>query len=299
MKRILLKLPVAYVSLVLIWGSTWIAIKVSIGDAPFIMAALRFFLASGILVIYQLIKGKKILPPSGYRKLILVLGVGNFFIGYGATYWGMQYVNSNITSILWATMPVHVSLIAHFMLKEEKFTASTIFSLIGALIGSYLIFDITGQDFVPEAGLGMGVILVCITGASYSNVLYKREGGNLDPVASNAVAMLVGAFLLLASGLINEPFGKIEFTILNLGATAYLAIFGSAIGFSVYFWLLKHVTVLKMSYTTFLIPILASFWGWVILGERLSPKAGVGAAIILLAVSLPELRAMKRFQTHL
>ena len=103
----------------------------------------------------------------------------------------------------------------------------------------------------------------------------------------------------MASGLINEPFGKIEFTILNLGATAYLAIFGSAIGFSVYFWLLKHVTVLKMSYTTFLIPILASFWGWVILGERLSPKAGVGAAIILLAVSLPELRAMKRFQTHL
>lgn len=297
MKKLLLKLPIAYVSLILIWGSTWIAIKVSIGEAPFFMAAIRFVLASGILIIYQIIRGKKILPPPGYRKLILILGVGNFFIGYGATYWGMQYVHSNITSILWATMPVQVSFVAHFMLKNEKINWSTIFSLVGALVGSYLIFDINGQNFNSEAGLGMAVILISISGAAYSNVLYKREGSSLDPVASNAMAMLVGALLLLMSALISEPYDQIEYTVLNLGATAYLALFGSAIGFSVYFWLLKHVSVLKMSYTTFLIPILASFWGWVLLGERLSPKAGVGAVIILLAVSLPELRQIKRFQS--
>ncbi len=280
--------------LVLIWGSTWIAIKVSIGEAPFIMAALRFFLASGILVIYQAIRKKAILPPRAHTKVILVLGLGNFFIGYGSTYWGMQFVASNIISILWATMPVQVSVFAHFMLKDEKITFSTVVSLVGALIGSYLIFDIHGQNFDPQAGMGMIAILIAISGAAYSSVLYKREGSTFDPISTNAVAMLIGAVLLLITGLINEPYEQIQFTLLNISITAYLALFGSAIAFSMYFWLLKHVTVLKMSYTTFLIPILASFWGWIILGEVLSSSAFVGAVIILLAVSLPELKIFKR-----
>ncbi|MCF6239129.1 MAG: EamA family transporter [Candidatus Marinimicrobia bacterium] len=298
MKKKLLQIPVLYIVLILIWGSTWIAIKVSVGEAPFIMAAIRFFLASGLLVTYQLIRRKPLLPPRSHARVIVALGIGNFFIGYGFTYWGMQYVNSNITSILWATLPVQVSVFAHFMLKDEKINFSNVFSLVGALIGSYLIFDVHGQSVAPQAALGMAVILVSIFGSTYSNVLYKREGSHLDPVNTNAAAMLIGACLLFVSGLILEPWEQIEFTLLNLGATAYLALFGSAIGFSMYFWLLKHVTVVKMSYTTFLIPILAIFWGWVLLGESLSPLSLTGAVIILLSVALPESGPFKCFQAR-
>ncbi len=262
------------------------------------MAAIRFFLASGLLVTYQLIRRKPLLPPRSHARIIVALGIGNFFIGYGFTYWGMQYVNSNITSILWATLPVQVSVFAHFMLKDEKINFSNVFSLVGALIGSYLIFDVHGQSVAPQAALGMAVILVSIFGSTYSNVLYKREGSHLDPVNTNAAAMLIGACLLFVSGLILEPWEQIEFTLLNLGATAYLALFGSAIGFSMYFWLLKHVTVVKMSYTTFLIPILAIFWGWVLLGESLSPLSLTGAVIILLSVALPESGPFKCFQAR-
>ncbi len=258
------------------------------------MAALRFFLASALLIVYQIIKGNSILPPRGSRRLIFVLGIGNFFIGYGFTYWGMQVVHSNITSILWATMPVQVSMFAHFMLKDEKINISNVFSLIGALIGSVLIFDIYGRSFDSQTALGMVVILFSISGASYSNVLYKKQGSHLDPIATNTMAMLIGATLLLICGLIFEPWEQLEFTMLNLGATAYLSLFGSAIGFSVYFWLFKHVTVVKMSYTTFLIPILAGLWGWLLLGETLTPINMLGAIIILLAVSLPETRLFKR-----
>ncbi|MEA3286428.1 MAG: EamA family transporter [Candidatus Marinimicrobia bacterium] len=296
MKKEHIQIPLIYAALILIWGSTWIAIKVSVGEAPFMMAAIRFFLAAGLLVVYQLIRRKSILPPRGHTKVIVALGMGNFFIGYGFTYWGMQYVESNITSILWATLPVQVSVFAHFMLKEEKINFSNVFSLAGALIGSYLIFDVHGQSVTPQAALGMIVILVSIFGSTYSNVLYKREGSHFDPVNTNAMAMLIGACLLFITGLIIEPWEQIEFTLLKLSATAYLALFGSAIGFSMYFWLLKHVTVVKMSYTTFLIPIVAIFWGWVLLGESLTPMSLAGAAIILLAVALPETGSFKRFR---
>lgn len=294
MKTKLLQLPIIYAGLVLVWGSTWIAIKVSVGDTPFLMAAIRFFIASMLLAFYQRMRGKAILPPPGYSRPIITLGVGNFFIGYGFTYWGMQFVNSNITSILWATLPVMVSLFAHFMLKDEKLNGSKVFSLCGALIGSYLIFNIQGQDFDLQSSLGMAVVLISILGAAYSNVLYKRDASHLDPVSSNTLGMLIGACLLLISGLISEPLTSVEFSTLIWGATLYLAIFGSAIGFSVYFWLLSQVSVVKMSYITFLIPILASIWGWVILNEGLSLRSFIGAVIILGSVSLPELFPLKR-----
>ena len=138
------------------------------------------------------------------------------------------------------------------------------------------------------------MILLSILGASWSNVLYKRQGSHLDPVAVNISGMLMGAVLLLLTGLVLEPWQQIQLDALKLGATAYLALFGSAIGFSLYFWLFRHVSVVKMSYTTFLIPILASLWGWVILGETLTPLSMLGAVIILLSVSLPESQIFRR-----
>ncbi|MCF7823562.1 MAG: DMT family transporter [Candidatus Marinimicrobia bacterium] len=284
-----LQVPFAYFSLILIWGSTWIAIKVSVGEVPFTMAAIRFFSAALLLIIFQKLRRKSILPPRGSGNVIMALGIGTFFIGYGFTYWGMQYVHSNITSILWATYPVFVSLIAHSMLNDDKINPSKIFSLVGSLIGSYLIFDIHGQQFDPRTALGMLVIIASISGSAYSSVLYKREGSHLDPVAVNALAMLIGAAMLLIPGFIFEPWQDIRFTPLNLGATAYLAIFGSAFGFSVYFWLLSQVTVVKMSYLNFLLPILASLWGWLLLDEQLSKGALAGAVIILLSVTIPEI----------
>lgn len=288
-------IPIYYLVLILIWGSTWIGIKVSVGDTPFLMASIRFFMAGTLLVLFQKLRKKTILPQREHLHLILSLGLGNFFIGYGLTYWGMQFVNSNITSILWATLPVMIALFAHVMLKNEKINASSIFSLAGSIIGTLLIFDLRGASFDPQVATGMLIILVSIFAAAYPNVLYKRDGTNLDPVAANASAMLIGATLLLITGSVTESWRAVELNLLTVGATAYLAIFGSAIGFTMYFWLVNRVTIVKMSYTTFLIPILASVWGWVLLGEELTNSAMLGAVIIILSISLPELLRSRFF----
>jgi drug/metabolite transporter (DMT)-like permease len=210
----------------------------------------------------------------------------------------MQFVDSNITSILWATLPVMIAVFAHRMLVNEKINASSIFSLVGSIIGTLFIFDLKGADFDPQTAKGMVVILLSILAAAYPNVLFKREGNNLDPVAANASAMLIGATLLLITGLIVEPWEHVVLDVVTVGATAYLAIFGSAIGFTMYFWLVKRVPIVKMSYTTFLIPILASIWGWVLLGEELSSAALTGAVIIILSVSMPEILRKRVFNSN-
>ncbi|MCF7922338.1 MAG: DMT family transporter [Candidatus Marinimicrobia bacterium] len=274
------------------------AIKVSVGDTPFLMAALRFFMAGFLLILFQKLRKKKILPRWEDRRIIFALGVGNFFFGYGLTYWGMQFVNSNITSILWTTLPVMIAIFAHRMLASEKINAGSVFSLVGAIIGTMFIFNLQGATFDPQAAIGMLFILVSILAAAYPNVLYKREGEHLDPVAANASAMLLGATLLLCTGLIFESWHQLEFNFLTMGATTFLAVFGSAIGFTMYFWLVNRVTIVKMSYTTFLVPIVASFWGWVLLGEELSGSALIGAVIIIFSVSLPEILRLTYFKSN-
>ncbi len=282
-------IPLGYLLLILIWGSTWIAIKVSVGDAPFMMASQRFFIAGLVLILFQIIRGKPIFPNATDRKVILSLGFGNFFLGYGLTYWGMQFVNSNITSILWALLPVMIAFFAHGMLAAERINAASVFSLIGSLLGTYFIFDLHTEGFDPAAAKGMAMIILSVLAAAYPNVLFKRDGAHIDPVAANAAAMLMGAVLLLMVGLTVDPWQNMQLSPLAIGATIYLAVIGSAVGFSLYFWLMKSVTVVKMSYSTFLIPILASFWGWILLDERLTDSALMGGVIILLSVSLPEL----------
>ncbi|NQV43202.1 MAG: EamA family transporter [Candidatus Marinimicrobia bacterium] len=282
-------IPVLYAALILIWGSTWIGIKVSVGDTPFLMASIRFFIAGIALVLFQKMRKKAILPHGKYRNLILALGLGNFFFGYGLTYWGMQYVNSNVTSILWATLPVMIAIFAHRMLKNEKINAASIFSLVGSIVGTLLIFDLRGASFDPQVATGMLMILVSIFATAYPNVLYKRDGENLDPVVANASAMLIGATLLLITGSVTESWSDVELNTLTIAATTYLAIFGSAIGFTIYFWLVNRVTIVKMSYTTFLMPVWASVLGRVLLGEELTSSALLGAIVIISSVSLPEL----------
>lgn len=290
-------IPIIYFTLIMIWGSTWIAIKVSIGETPFLMAAIRFFIAGVTLVLYQVIRKQTIFPPREDRRLIFTLGLGNFFFGYGLTYWGIQFVNSNVTSILWATLPVMIAIFAHRMLDNEKLSLSSVFSLLGSILGTLLIFDLQGTTFDPEAAIGMTVILVSILAAAYPNVLYKRDGKHLDPVSTNASAMLIGGVLLFFTGFLLEPWSTVDLTITAVGATLYLAIIGSAIGFTLYFWLIKHITIVKMSYTTFLIPIIASFWGWLLLDEGLSGSGLWGAIIIILSVSLPELVRTLKFNS--
>jgi len=275
--------------LILIWGSTWSAIKISVGETPFLMAALRFLAAGILLVLWQTTRKRSVIPAPGDRKLILALGSGNFFLGYGLTYYGMQFVDSNVTSILWATLPVMIAGFAHTMLDDEKFSAGSIFSLIGSIIGTLLIFNPGGTEFDQRAALGMGSILLSVLAAAYPNVLFKREGKHLDPVSSNAAAMIIGAVFLLVTGTWFESWKQVTLNPITVGATMYLAVFGSAIGFSIYFWLVNRVTIVKMSYTTFLIPILASIWGWLLLGEALSRSALIGGVIIIFSVSMPEI----------
>ena len=282
------KILAVYILLLFIWSSTWMFMKISVGNTPFFAASIRFFLASGILAVYQKCRSKPIGIQREYFSIYMIIGLLNFAFSYGLTYWAMSFMYSNVVSLLWATFPVQVAVFAQFFLPKEKLNLGKIFSLLLAVIGSAFIFNVGSADMGPEVTRGISLVLISVAAASFSNVHVKKFGQETDPVRLNLNGMLIGASIMLVVAFFAEPWKTFPLTFPVIGATFYLAI-ASSIAFSTYLWLLKHMEVTKLSYITFLIPIFAGILGWIFLKEILGPKTLTGGSMILAGVILPDL----------
>ncbi len=285
----------AYALVVLIWGTTWMAIKISIADIPpFLSAAIRFFIASGLLLLIVWIKGRRIRFNRESLKLYFVIGLGNFFFGYGLTYWGTLYIYSSVTAILWVTMPLIVSLFAHFMLPDEHLNYSRFIGILISITGTIFIVQGQWQALDVNAIKGIILVLLSVAGSAASNVYYKKHVESEGALVMNMTGMFIGAIGLLAGSAISEDWQAVHLTRSAILAVMYLAVFGSAIAFTMYFWLFKHFSVVTLSYSTFFVPLLATFFGWFLLGEALTLKTIFGGLLILSGVGLADLNQRRK-----
>ena len=290
------KLIFLYILVVVIWGTTWMAIKVSVADLPpFLSASIRFFCAAFLLWIIASYRHQKITWSSGAIKLYIMVGVGNYFIGYGFTYWGAVYIYSSVTAILWATMPLMVSVIAHRMIPGERLSFWRITGILVSTGGTIFIVSGQWQNLDVSAVKGIILVMISVFGGALSNVYYKKHVESESALVLNMVGMFLGAIFLLAGSAISESWTEARFTIPAIGALIYLAVFGSAIAYTIYFWMFRHLSVVTMSYTTFFIPIIAAIVGWFVLGEALSWRTIFGGLLILAGVAIADHRRSKKY----
>lgn len=289
------KLIFLYILVVVIWGTTWMAIKVSVADLPpFLSASIRFFCAAFLLWIVAKFRHQKIKWTSKAMKLYLMVGVGNYFIGYGFTYWGAVYIYSSVTAILWATMPLMVSVFAHWMIPGERLSIWRMGGILVSTGGTILIVSGQWQTLDVSAVKGIILVMISIFGGAFSNVYYKKHVASDSALILNMAGMLIGGALLLVVSSLAEPWGLEQFTVPAIWALVYLAVFGSAVAFTLYFWMFRHLSVVTMSYTTFFIPIIAALVGWFALGEALSWRTILGGVFILAGVAIADFRISKK-----
>ena len=275
-----------YALLCVIWGSTWLVIKVGYGGlGPFNVAALRFFLAGAIFVpIVPLLKARW---PRGLAEWGLVVWVGLvlFAADYGLIYWAEQSLDSGLTAILFATLPLITIAFAHVYVPGDRITARKLAGTLLAFLGVAALFGDHVRVDAGKAGPMLAVIAsaVCAAGAAVAS---KRHGAALHAAALNAPAMLVGALaLLLASFVAGEGF-DVPRDAATWGAIGYLAVAGSVITFLVYFSLLKTWTVTSLSFISVFTPAIALFLGFVFLDERPTLWTLAGTVLILAGVGL-------------
>lgn len=279
----------------LIWGSTWLFIKLGLEDLPpFTFAGIRFVIASFILAVFILIRRRPLPRTRRDWGLILLTGLLAFTLNYGLLFWGEQRTSSGLAAILQTIIPVFGLLIAHYYLPDERMTWPKIFGVLLGIAGVVLIFSHEMSSEGSSALWGSIAIVVGALGVAYSNVLVKLHGGHLDPATLAAGQMVFGLIPLLILGMSLEgnPL-RIHWTWLALLSLGYLALVGSALAFMLYYWLVRNMEVTRTMLIPLVTPLLAVTLGMLVLHERLTWRVGAGGASVMAGLGLIVRRRMK------
>lgn len=270
----------------LIWGSTWLAIKVGlVGMPPFLGAGLRFLLSAVIVGAIVLWRGQPLRLTRGDRICVLSLGILVFYFNYASVYWGEQYISSGLTAVLFSTMPLMTALLSRFWTRTETLTSRKVAGILVGMVGTGILFW-PDEHFGVQQALGMAATLFAALCASINLVTMKRYGRDSDPHVLNVLGMGLGAALLLLTSVAVESWSVVEWSTTNLAAMVYLAVFGSVIAFWAYYALIKLVDATVVSLSTLIIPIIALGLGWLFLDETTGVRAAVGVVTILVGVGV-------------
>jgi drug/metabolite transporter (DMT)-like permease len=286
MKTTKWRIAIAWLTLCVVWSSTWLAIKVGLRDLPPVsFVAIRFLIATVVLVAVSL--GRVRLLPlrrSDYGVLAFT-GILMFALNYTLLFWGELYVSSGLAAVLQATIPMFGMVFAHWMLPEEPLRLQKMLGAFIALGGVALICArlLTFSGLLAFWG-GVGIALGG-AGAAFSNVVLKKRAIQLAPAMLAAWQMIFGTAPLLVVGFIvdGNP-ARFHWTQMSIFCLLYLAIVGSALTFLLLYWLLPRMTVTNLQTISLITPPGAVMLGWLLGGETFPLWSLFGAAFVLLGV---------------
>lgn len=272
-----------YLILCLIWGSTWIAIKLGLADAP-PMAALsfRFLLSVGILGLIVAVK-RLPLPRGwvGFRPHLLP-GLLMYTGSYFCVYFAEQYLTSALMAVLFASFPVFVAVLSSFRLKEQQ--KGLIW--LGLAAGFSGVVVISYDSLGGSTQLLTGAVLATLSPlvSAIGMIEHTRSCSREHPVMSAFVQMGFGGGAIVILALLLEDWSAMRWTPQAVGSILYLALFGSVAGFVGYYWLLQRIRPVTAALIAFITPVIALLIGTLAFDERLTLFSWVGAGLILAGV---------------
>jgi drug/metabolite transporter (DMT)-like permease len=268
-----------YAMLVLIWSSTWVAIKIGLEDTPPLLGAgVRFSVAGAGLLLVAAALRRSLRTDA---VLAALLGLLPFAFTYGLIYWGEQYVPSGLAAVLFGVLPIYVALLASVALHDEPLRARLFGGVALALAGLVVAF---GESVaLGDARYAVAGAIACVVaplGAAIGNVTTKRRAGGLDAMVVNGWAGLGGGALLLAASGVSEDWGAAAWTAQAVGSIAYLSAIGTALAFVTLMRLLVELPAVTISFIALLLPFGALVFGAVVYGEPLTLASVAGAGLV-------------------
>lgn len=282
-------------SLCLVWGATWLFIKIGLSESPpFYGAAIRFVLASAILGAIAAWRRTK-WPHGGRVWAWIVLCAFMMYAGsYAVVYFVEQHIDAALTAILFASFPFFVAVGAHFWLPGERLTILKVIGLIVGFTGVVVLF--TGGATAPSTSAWWAPILMILSplASALSNIVVKRHLTQEDPVVLNFVQMSIGVVFLMSLALGFENFADFKWNATSIGAVLFLAVFGSAFAFVALYHLLRTTSASRLSLIAFVTPVVAALLDWLVLGDTPTLATGVGAMLVLAGIYIVNILAERR-----
>jgi putative membrane protein PagO len=269
----------AYTVMCVIWGTTWLAIKVALtGFSPLAGVGARFLIAGAALYAAGAVfrRPKTEAPPL---KLIVMMAVTMVGGNYILTYLAETHLASGLVAVLFGTMPFFIFGLGALMLRE-RVSGQTIAGAIAAL-GGVVTISFTGEG---GALAYIAAALLASALSAFANVYLKRYS-HYDPLRTFAPAMLLSGTVITVAGVFTAPidFSR-AFALPPILATLYLAIFGSSVTFYLNHWLLQRLTAWMVGLEALIIPVIAVVIGALLAHEAFGPRELIGAALVIAGV---------------
>jgi drug/metabolite transporter (DMT)-like permease len=282
----------------LLWGSTYLAIRFGVRDLPpALMAGTRFLLAGAILLGW-LVLTRVPLPPRRLVGPIAATGMLLLFGGNFLVTWAELSVPSGMAAVIVANLPFFMTGFEALRRDGERLSAA---GVLGLLVGFAGMLILMGPK-LASLGRGGGLFEfrgeLALLGAnlcwSLGSISSKHHVKGVAPLMAVALEMLIAGGALLLFGLLRGEARHVHLTRTSAVAVGWLVVAGSLFGYSAYIWLLNHVPAAKVSTYAYVNPIIALFLGWLVLGEELSWRMGLGTAVILGGVGVVNAARVRR-----
>jgi drug/metabolite transporter (DMT)-like permease len=277
-----------YLAIAVMWGSTWLFIRIGLRDLPpFLFAGVRMS-AAALLLAPLALRGGGWGELLGARRQVLVIGVFQVAVPYGLMFVAQQWVPSGLAAILFATFPVWIAILSRFFLPGERLTplkiASAFLGVAGVMVlEAPRLQDLSGSRLL---GLGSATIVLASMVVAFANVLARRHMLAIRPLTLTAGQAAVGGVLLLAASLATEAGRPVAFTPPAIGALLYLAVFGSGLTYIGLYWLMPRIPIAALGVIPLIDTTVAVLLGAVVLGEPVGWLVAAGGSMVLLAAAL-------------
>ncbi|MEO7157510.1 MAG: EamA family transporter [Vicinamibacterales bacterium] len=274
---------VAFITVCLIWGTTYLAIHVALETVPVLLVAGLRWMAAGVVMSGLMLATGRGLPKPRLWGPLALLGFLMNIVGNGFVVYAQQYVASGLTAVLIATTPFWSALLERLLPDGERFTKR---SLTGLGLGFSGILVLVWPEMTHGGASGrtfiIGVIaiqLACIgwvIGTSYA----KRHELGDNPFRSTALQMVFSGIMLLTAATVHGDWAQLSFTPRTIAAMAYLSIAGSLVAYSAYIYAIQHLPLQLVSLYAYINPMIAVALGTLLLNEPLSARIVVAAVLV-------------------
>jgi drug/metabolite transporter (DMT)-like permease len=277
----------AFAAVYLIWGSTYLGIRIGVESIPpFLLGGARFFIAGSLLFVWALARGARRPSALEWRRAS-VAGVAMLAGGNGLVTLAETHVPSSLAALMIAGVPAYVLLLDW---ARPGGTRPSRQALLGILIGSLgmmLLVRPGARDLEPNHWYGVAALALAGWCWAFGSLCSRYLPQHPSSAMAGAQQMMAGGGTMLLVALGRGELAKLvpsEVSARSLGAFVYLTVFGSLVAFSAYNWLVLETSPAQLSTTAYVNPVVALVLGWVVLGETLHPLSLAGAALIVAAV---------------
>src|SRR5438128_9099063 len=282
------RIALAFLSIYTIWGSTYLAIRFAIETfPPFLMAAIRFLIAGGVLYAWMRLRGSPRPTRANWRAATIVGGL-LLLGGNGGVTNAEQVIPSGLAAVLITTVPIWMALAE--LLRRDRIVP-TLHVVLGLVLGFGGVILLVGPGDLGGSGglnpLWAGVLIFAALSWAIGSVYSRNAPLPKTPLLGSGMEMIAGGVLLLVASVISQEWsgfhlGNVSF--LSLVSFIYLIVFGSVIGFSSYVWLLTKTTTARVSTYAYVNPVVAVFLGYFLAGEQLTLRTLLASSVIVIAV---------------